>query len=223
MDKLVRFFLCCLAFIFPWQEMAVVPYVGTGTNIVGALAFATALGTLVTGRKLRNLPLALITLGIFIVWCWATIVWSIGRDTTLRYCISLSQLWIFCWLVWDFVRTPEQALWLLRFYLFGCLLALGMLLLHFGQADVSEMTEDTRGFSGGGMNPNAYAALQALAVPIALYMANHFGPRRAWQRWFYWAIIPARCSASCSADRAAESRPLPSARASCSFNPATAG
>jgi O-antigen ligase len=188
MDTITHFVLCLLVFIVPWQGIAVVPYLGTMSYLLGGLALGCAVLSVML-RPMRPLPATLMLLGVFVVWCWTTLIWSVAPELTIRYGTSLVALWIFAWMAWEFARSPRQLQWLLFAYCAGTVLALVTLLVAFRSVNLSRTEEEVR-FTGGGVNPNSFAFEAIVAVPILLYLAAEASRRHQLRRYLYWATVP---------------------------------
>lgn len=177
--------LWLLVMIIPLENMFVFEGVGTITRFVGAFCMAMALIALVVekrGRRLGAMPAAF---GVFLLWSMATFLWTFNFEESRRALMTLTQLFAFVWLIWEFAPEERLQIGLLRAYVCGAMISVLTTVNAFWQGKSTYyMRYSTRGF-----DPNDLGLTLALAIPMAWYLATRSGSK--WPRLFYRLYLPA--------------------------------
>lgn len=177
--------LWVLVLIIPLENMFVFEGVGTITRFIGAFCMVMALIAVIVEKRGRRLGGMQAAFGVFILWSMTTFFWTLNFEQSRRAIVTLSQLFAFVWLIWEFAPDERHQLGLMQAYIFGAMISVLTTFNAFihGQATYY-MRYSTRGF-----DPNDLGLTLALAVPMAWYMAVRSEGR--WVRWFYRLYLPA--------------------------------
>ncbi len=180
--------LWLLVFSVPWEKSLWVPHVGTISQLLGILAFAT--GVILAARRgsLRGPNAVLISAALLVAWFALTYFWSLDRPATLLRMKTFAELLALVWLIWDECRGPVRQRQLLAAYVAGAVAASANAFWRYAH---HQQTYYLR-YAATGFDPNDFGLILALAVPPALYLMRR---ERGWLRWFsmsaLFAVIPA--------------------------------
>lgn len=153
------------AFVLPWENSIVLPVVGSVGRLSGLLMVGMALLAIADARgvTLRPLPLAVPLLGAFTLWSAATAIWSLDVSATITAVTTLVQLLVMVIILWESCPTSARRERVLQAYVLGSFVA-----IIDGFANYLAGTEATfRRFAATGFDPNDYAVVLALGIPMA--------------------------------------------------------
>jgi hypothetical protein len=177
--------LWVLVLIIPLENMFVFEGVGTITRFIGAFCMVMALIAVIVEKRGRRLGAMQAAFGVFLLWSMATFLWTLNYEQSRRAILTLSQLFAFVWLIWEFAQDERHQLGLMRAYVLGAMISVLTTFNAFIQGQATYyMRYSTRGF-----DPNDLGLTLALAVPMAWYLALRSEGR--WVRWFYRLYLPA--------------------------------
>lgn len=161
------FFLWLLIFVIPWENAVVIPGFGTLSRAVGIPAFGMALLAILESGTLRTLSMQHLIVLFFIVWADLTYFWSFAPTATVMAIFTFAQIFTMLWLIWEFAQTSKQQLLLLRAYMLGSMISSVAILENFFN------TTSVYGgrYTGLNFNPGDLGFIEALAIPISLYLA----------------------------------------------------
>jgi O-antigen ligase len=163
-----------------------VPVQGLGSlsRVLGMLAFAATLSTLVQAGRFRlRKPSAFLALAlVFAFWSGLNYFWSEVPSATIGKNITLAQLVVMVWMVWQLCRTRRDTVMLMQAFVLGCYLNLAVGISAFFISD-SRFYRDV-----GGLNPNAFSIVSALGIPMAWYLGCYW--RRGFLTWLNF-LFPA--------------------------------
>jgi O-antigen ligase len=171
-------------FIFsvPWENVIVIPGLGTISKLIGILALGCALlAAMVSGRIRHWHPFHFAAL-LFVVWAGIgqLIVKSQGLPKTMYTYI---QLFLVLWMIWELAPSRQRVLGLLTAYMFGAYAAaIDTILVFRKEAGIM------RRFAAGGFDPNELAMTLALALPMAWYLGMTY--RQPLLRWVSRGYLP---------------------------------
>lgn len=161
------FFLWILVFVIPFENAVVIPGFGTLSRAVGIPAFGMALLAILESGKLRMLSMQHLIVLFFTVWVGLTYFWSFAPAATVMAIFTFAQIFTMLWLIWEFAQTSEQQTLLLRAYMLGAMISSIATLQNFFT------TTSVYGgrYTGLNFNPGDLGFIEALAIPISLYLA----------------------------------------------------
>jgi len=175
-------------FAVPWENMIVIPGVGTISKLLGIVALGCALLAAVLSGRLRRWRLFHLAALLFVMWTgWNTYQGGIVKvgDAlgTLNKFKTYVQLFVVLWITWELAPTLRRQIGLLLAYLAGAYVAaLNTVLVYRSHAAVF------RRFSAEGFDPNDLAMTLALALPIAWYLGMTY--RQPLLRWLCRGFLP---------------------------------
>lgn len=181
----------------PLLNTITLPGIGTvsrGTGIVFAGAGVVAL---VFERHRRRLNEAHVLLLLFMAWAGLSRLWSVNLRATENDLLTLVQLVITSLLVWEFARTREQVLLLLRGFWYGAAAVATTLVV----GALTSADDPTR-YTVAEAHPNSLAFVVTLAIVPAWYVSlrsPHRLERLAGRLYPVLAILAVMFTASRSA------------------------
>jgi O-antigen ligase len=155
-----------MIFVVPWENLFEKAALGTVGRVVGlVLAGVWVLSALGAGR-IRQPRLAHGLMLGFVLWCVASILWSLAPETSRLQSQTYVQLVLLALIVWDLYDTPARLNTALQAYVLGCWVCTATLLEVFLSGDLQ------RRFTVGTFNENTLGFTLALALPMAWYLAT---------------------------------------------------
>ena len=174
--RAARLLLCLFVFSIPWEKSVQMPGIATLSHLLGILAFtAAAIGAARRG-SLRPPNLALVLSAVFVLWAAMTWLWSVDRQATVTRVITLAELVVMVWLIWDICRDSVLQRQLLQAYVWGAVAASAGAFLRFAQGQQTYWLR----YAAAGFDPNDFGLILALSIPIALYLALGAGTLMRW-------------------------------------------
>ncbi|MDZ4802824.1 MAG: O-antigen ligase family protein [Bryobacteraceae bacterium] len=183
-DRVAFALLALLVFSIPWEKSLVAPGIGTVSRVLGSIALVGGVVAATLRRQVRLPNFALTLAGVFVLWSAATWFWSYYPEATVARSLTLLQLFLMAWLVWDLCRSAWQQRVLVGAFVLGAAVAsLGT----FARYAMSQQTYYKR-YAAAGFDPNDLGLTVALAIPLALWLALRPG-RMAW----LWRVLVVVC------------------------------
>ncbi len=186
MRSIVFGVILLLVFLVPWENMITFAEFGTLARWIGYFAALLAVLSMASDMSLRRAPSAFVILVIYWLWALFSYAWSLDTESSTYMLPTVFSLMVFTWLVMEFARSWRQQVWLMRAYLFGCVLSLIMLIIGFVSISGSWWASKMR-YSAAGLNVNYLADMVIYGIPIAIYLASK---ARESIRLLYWLYVP---------------------------------
>ncbi len=171
MEGLARAGVFALLFSICWQNILVIPGIGTVARAVGLLAAFLGLMAFALSPRIRvPQPFHMWVLA-FGLWAALSLSWSAQHVDAMNKLISLVQLTIALGLMWRFIVEGKHAVGALTAYVAGALVGASATLveLHAGREAYYLR------YAASGFDPNDLAVALAIALPMALYLVGGSG------------------------------------------------
>jgi O-antigen ligase len=166
-----------LVFSIPWDRSVHWGLAGTMTRAIGLAAFLIGLAAAAQRPKPHvRWNAALVFAGAFCFWSALSWLWTVDREATLSRAVTLGQLLAMTWLVWTFCDTGKRLSRLLMAFVSGSVVLSIMTLVRYGLG----MQTYWRRYAAPGFDPNDTGVTIAIAMPVALYLAQACSGWRAW-------------------------------------------
>jgi O-antigen ligase len=195
MSKLAYALLWVFTFSVPWENILLIPGLGSGPKGVGTIGrlvgLATApIGVLAILARGRARPLALfhILAACFVLWGGLTVTWSVDPERTVSSFATAVQAAALSWLVWELAGTPKLRRGLLQAYVLGAYVSTVFTIVNYELGIASTESVGDR-FVAEGFNPNVLGFLLVLALPIAWHLG--ITQQSAILRWINRLYLPA--------------------------------
>jgi len=189
MNKLVLTFLAITVFIIPWENYFEIPEIGGFIRVFGYISLALAIPAVLKRGYLRRTNRLHLSIGLFILWSMMTLFWTIDIESSMKMFLVYVRVFGMAWLIWEFTETFKDVKFLLQAYVLGCYISILSIFIFFSQGTDLWQTEVMR-YTGGGLNPNDFALVLAIGIPMAYYLATSGGIRIQILRWAYWLFCP---------------------------------
>lgn len=163
--------LWMFVFTVPWEDSVVLPGVGTASRFAGLMAFGVGVASIVrkNGVALRRPAAFLLPFALLCVWIVASIQWAPDRGEGMAYAITLVQLFLMTWLVWQLCRDRVDRSRLMQAYVLGCYVSVSSTIAQYLAGNALAQSSQER-FAAAGFNPNYLASTLALGIPLAWHL-----------------------------------------------------
>ncbi|MEX2541124.1 MAG: O-antigen ligase family protein [Trueperaceae bacterium] len=177
MQRLTLWLLALLVFSIPFENGVTIPGIGSMSRVLGIVSFGAGMAALVgRGRlNIRTPSLFVILALLFTLYGISSYFWSVRPGDTLSSSVTVAQLFVLVWLVWQFCRSKSDSALLMQAFVLGSYVTIAVAFTVFLRA--SEPTFR----NVGSFNPNEFAIVSALAIPLAWYLSL-----RSTSRWLTW-------------------------------------
>ncbi|MBX3144439.1 MAG: O-antigen ligase family protein [Trueperaceae bacterium] len=150
----------------PSENGVVIAGLGSLSRLVGVAAMVLTLWAAVSksGVRLRAPSLFLVTTAALVTWLLTSYYWSAFPLTTLSYVFTLVQMLALVWLVHETCRSVNELASVMQAFVLGCYVLIGTTLVRvLGSSDLA--FRDL-----GSFNPNGFAMVVALGLPMAWFL-----------------------------------------------------
>ncbi len=177
---LAHIFVWLFVFTVPWQNMIVLPGIGTISSILGMMAIGATILHVVMGGRVRSLVAFHWFATAYFAWTFLSAFWGIARqESIMKEVQTYVQIFVMLWVVWEASPSRNRLLNLLQAYVLGGYVAAGSTIRNY-LAGVG-IQEDAQRFSATGFDPNDLGVILALGLPMAWYLAS--STSSTLQRW----------------------------------------
>jgi O-antigen ligase len=167
--KMAYFFLWIVVFAMPWENAIVIPGFGTVSRAVGVAAFVAGVLAVLESKSVRVPTIQHKIMALFVTWATLSYFWSFDLPRTRVAAMSLVQLLVLVWLIWEFAQTRKQQLLLLRAFVLGTVVSSVSIIAAYltGAGDANNYGR----YTGMGFNPNDLSLILVLSLPISIFLA----------------------------------------------------
>src|SRR6185436_17109846 len=138
----------------PWQNVLVIPGVGTISKLLGMIAFALRLIAVLTSARIRPIQPFHFAALAFVAWGCISFFWSVYQPGTILWIQSNLQLLAVVWLVWELGALPERRAALFQAYVLGAFIAAFATINSYRNGIVAIGPETNQRFGAGEFNVN---------------------------------------------------------------------
>ena len=195
-----------LIFSIPFRGVSLPSNVGSITRLVGFVAFAAWLATVLLSGRLRKVAVIHLLMACFTAWLGLSVLWSIAPGVTLIKLFTYLQIGLMVALIWDIFETRDELLWTLAAFLGGCFAVVLLTLRNYTLGRIFISSRQTRFTALVGFDPNTLGVMMVLGIPIAWWLGqnlNESAHRRWLQPLVYFYIPLATFGAMLTASRTA--------------------
>lgn len=187
-DVLAHILTWMFVFTVPWQNVVVIPGLGTISKVLGIAAIGATLVHVLMRGRIRHLGLFHWIAIAYLMWVLLSGFWAIAKpESVLSDLSTYVQIIVMMWVIWEAAPTPARLTSLLQAYVLGAYVAAADTIQNYLTG--AAIREDAARFSASGFDPNDLGMLLALALPMAWYIS--FTARNGLQRWLnraYFAV-----------------------------------
>ena len=170
-------------FALPWENVFVIPGLGTISKLMGIIALGCAALAAVVSGRLRHLNRFHVAALVFLLWAGTSVFRATYSDLAVIKFKTYVQLFAVLWIIWELAPDIRRQRGLLTAYVFGSYVA--ALLTIFVRPTVAHTS--TR-FAAEGFDPNDLGMTLALAIPMAWHLGMTYA--RPLLRWVCRAYLP---------------------------------
>jgi O-antigen ligase len=191
-------FMWLFVFTIAWENVIVVPGVGTVGKLVGIVTFAVGILAIVNTGHMRRFAAIHGVMALFVMWGGFTLLWSKAPDRTREEVITYIQLLLMVWIL----RELASNSWAQRSLISAFVLGTYVSAIFTFTAAISGTSAHYQRYSAEGFNPGDLALIIVLSVPFSIYLASV--EKNTFWLWIY-RIQPAvaACAVLCTAARGA--------------------
>lgn len=176
-----------VVFAIPWENVLILPGVGTITRLLGMVAVGIVIClVLVRGQVRRPSPFHWCALAFLLYGC-ASVYWTVDRVASVERVWKNVQIIALLWLIWEATSTPKRRAGLMQAYVFGAWVTVYQTYEMF-RAGIGRVG-GTRFAASQNFNPNDMGFLLVLALPLAWHLSILH--RNTLLRWINRLYIPA--------------------------------
>lgn len=158
-----------LIFMIPWEGVVRLPGFGNLAKLIGlAIAAFWVLTVVIAGRLRKPAPFH-IAVGLFVLWNALSIFWTADVGSTVAQVVTWVQILGMVFILWDLYTTRAALLAGLQAYVLGAYVAIGSAVANYFAGNV--FFAHYQRFSSGDTNPDGFAFIVALGIPVAWYLA----------------------------------------------------
>jgi O-antigen ligase len=166
MQRIAYYLLLFLVFTIPWQNVVVIPMLGTISRLAGFAVVGIALLYVLIYRRINEPSVLVIVMVLFVLWSFLSYSWSIRPPATFGRFVTNFQLIAMAWLVWELCRSDTDRLNVIQSYILGAFVSIGDMVLTYTQAS----TNTSFRIAATGFDPNDLASTLALGIPLSFYL-----------------------------------------------------
>jgi O-antigen ligase len=183
MRKVAFILLWFFVFSIPFENILVLPGIGTIARLMGMIAFPVGIFAILTDRQIRPPTPLLLLMVFFLIFGTLTYFWTIDAESTLVALLTSYQLLAFVWLICEYAPTSEKQVRLISAYVLGAYVAsIATFVQFFSLKQVTYLRYAAMGF-----DPNDLGLILALGIPMGWYLG--LLSKDKLMRWIYWSYV----------------------------------
>jgi O-antigen ligase len=167
MRKIAFAGLWFMVFCIGWENAIMFPGLGSACRLVGIAATAMAAVYLISSGKVRRLKSPHVLMAAFVLWGALSYFWTVDQELTLERIVTLMQLFVMVWLVWQLAAREAEQLSLMQSFVLGCYVGAIDTFVGLFTGRVIDVFRAT----ATNANPNELGVLLSLGMPLALYLS----------------------------------------------------
>jgi O-antigen ligase len=165
--RLAFYLLLFLVFTIPWQNVVILPMLGTISRLAGFLVVGVAILYILASGRLNEPSLFLIIMTLFVGWSLLSYFWSINPGATIGRFVTNVQLLAMAWLIWELCRSESDRIALIKAYILGAYVSIGDMVITYLQGTATNFR-----IAAANFDPNDLATTLAIGIPLAYYLIN---------------------------------------------------
>lgn len=182
--------LWIFVFAVPWENIVVIPGIGTIGRLTGMAALGLAvLSVVISGRVRRPQPFHVAAL-LFVVWAGLNAFRTADQARGIGKFATYLQLFLVLWMIWELAPSFSRQRRLMLAYVCGAYVAAINTIIVYRTLTVAPVALGDTGdrFAAQGFDPNDLGMTLALAVPMAWYLGMTYP--RPLIRWLCRLYLP---------------------------------
>jgi hypothetical protein len=165
--RIAFYLLWFLIFTIPWQNVVILPMLGTLSRLAGFLVVGVAVLYILASGRIKEPSLFLITMVFYVGWSILSYFWSIHPGATIGRFVTNVQLLAMAWLIWELCRSENDRIALIKAYVLGAYVSIVDMIITYVQGTATNFR-----IAAANFDPNDLATTLALGIPLAYYLLN---------------------------------------------------
>ena len=161
-------FLWLFVFSIAWENILIIPSIGTAGKLLGVAAFAIGLLAVIDKGHVRNLAVLHALMGAFVIWGSFTYFWTTYPDRTKEEVLTYFQLLLMVWLIREIASSELSQRRLMSAYVLGTYVSSALTFQSFLDGTAAHYHR----YAAEGFNPGDLALMLVLSIPFAIYLAS---------------------------------------------------
>ena len=168
-DMLAAAFAALWVFCFsiPWQNIIVVPGLGTVSKLLGMVALGLAVLAALLSSRIRRLDTFHILMLLFVVYAGFGTYRAVHEELAILKISTFVQLLLAMWMIWELAPTGRHQVRLMFAYVSGTAVAAVATIMTYRVAGGGGAR-----FAAQGFDPNDLGMTLALGIPMAWYLGT---------------------------------------------------
>jgi O-antigen ligase len=192
-NRLVFGLLCTLVFTIPFDDIIAVPSFGTLTRLIGYATLLTAMFDVLSRGSFRSLRGPPTWVFLFVGWAALSVTWTSSFDSTMEKLPTIVRCLGLFWLLYEYADSQDRVSAFLQAYVLGAWVCIGGITHSLLSGQFLDDSDFTR-YVVSQLDPNDLAAMLAIGLPIAWYLALTRKSRSL--RWLNILYIPVSLTAA---------------------------
>lgn len=185
MTSLAYAALWVFVFAVPWENIILIPGIGTIGRLMGMIAISFALlAALISGRLRRPQPFHVAAV-LFVIWAGFGVFRTADEANAIGKFGTFFQLLLVLWMIWELAPSFRQQRGLLLGYVLGAYVATFNTILIYR----ASLGTASKRFAAQGFDPNDLGMTLAIGLPMAWYLGMTY--QQPLLRWICRAYMPA--------------------------------
>lgn len=168
--RITEWLMLLFIYLVPWENVLIIPGLGTLTRIVGLLLGASWIVTTLLEGKTRRATVFHFAAFVFLVWALATVLWSANAGLSALFLITLAQLILVILVIWNTANRDEMIQRLLQAFVLGSLTVALNVFFNAASGDFTTVAGSRTTIANS--NQNAVGLMLTVSLPIAWYLAT---------------------------------------------------
>ena len=186
-NRLVFGLLCILVFTIPFDDIILLPGFGTLTRLIGYATLLTAMLDVFSRGRFRSLRGTPTWVLLFVGWVGLSSTWTSSLDGTIDKLPTIIRCLGLFWLLYEYADDEDRISAFLHAYVLGAWVCIGGIANSLLSGQFLDDSDFTR-YVVSQLDPNDLAAMLAIGLPIAWYLAlTH---RSSPLRWLNILYVP---------------------------------
>lgn len=168
--------LWLMVFAMPWEDAVTIPGFGTSVRLIGMVALALGVLTILDRGRVRQPALGHVIMILFVAMAGLSFLWSLYPEGTLVEAFSYVQLFTMVWLIWELAPDLRGQMQLMQAYVLGTFVS-GLDTVYLFLAHQESVYQR---YAGAKLDANDLGLIMALSVPMSYYLLIH---NKGWIVW----------------------------------------
>jgi O-antigen ligase len=160
--------LWLLVFTIAWENIVILPGIGTIGKLVGGIAFAAGALAIIDRGRMHKFAALHGVMALFVIWGGFTYFWSTAPQRTAQEVVTYVQLLLMVWLIRELASSKKLQQRLMGAYVLGTYVSAISTFLVFR----SGSTADYDRYAAQGFNAGDLALMLVLSIPFSIYLSS---------------------------------------------------